>query len=30
MAGPEAEKWKETMESEIKSTYDNQVWTLVE
>jgi len=30
MAGPEAAKWKEAMDSEIQSMYDNQVWNLVE
>ena len=30
MAGPEAAKWKETMDSEIQSMYDNQVWNLVD
>ncbi|KAJ9547589.1 hypothetical protein OSB04_020132 [Centaurea solstitialis] len=30
MAGPEAAKWKETMESEIQSIYDNYVWELVD
>ncbi|TLX70056.1 DDE-type integrase/transposase/recombinase [Labilibacter sediminis] len=30
MAGPEASKWKEAMDSEIKSMYDNQVWNLVD
>ena len=25
-AGPESAKWKEAMDSEIQSTYDNQVW----
>jgi len=30
MAGPEAAKWKEAMDSEIKSMYDNQVWNLVD
>ena len=30
MAGPEAAKWKEAMESEIQSMYDNQVWNLVD
>ena len=29
MAGPESAKWKETMDSEIQSMYDNQVWNLV-
>jgi hypothetical protein len=30
MEGPEFEKWLETMQSEIRSMYDNQVWTLVD
>ena len=30
MAGPESAKWKEAMDSEIQSMYDNQVWNLVE
>jgi hypothetical protein len=30
MEGPESEKWIEDMKSEIRSMYDNQVWTLVE
>lgn len=30
MAGPEATKWKEAMDSEIQSMYDNQVWNLVD
>ena len=30
MASPEAAKWKEAMDSEIKSMYDNQVWNLVD
>ena len=30
MAGPEAAKWEEAMENEIKSMYDNQVWDLVD
>ena len=30
MASPEAAKWKEAMESEIQSMYDNQVWNLVD
>ena len=30
MAGPESAKWKEAMDSEIQSMYDNQVWDLVE
>ena len=30
MAGSEATKWKEAMDSEIQSMYDNQVWTLVD
>ena len=30
MTGPEASKWKEEMDSEIKSMYDNQVWNLVD
>lgn len=29
MAGPEAANWKESMESEMKSMYNNQVWNLV-
>jgi hypothetical protein len=29
MEGPESEKWLEAMKSEIRSMYDNQVWTLV-
>ncbi|KAJ9551376.1 hypothetical protein OSB04_015421 [Centaurea solstitialis] len=28
MVGPEATKWKEAMESEIQSMYDNHVWEL--
>ena len=27
-AGPEADKWKETMDSEMETMYDNQVWNL--
>ncbi|KAI3504355.1 hypothetical protein L1887_32956 [Cichorium endivia] len=30
VAGPESAKWKEAMDSEIKSMYDNQVWNLVD
>jgi len=30
MEGPESEKWIEAMKSEIRSMYDNQVWTLVD
>ncbi|KAI3509033.1 hypothetical protein L1887_24056 [Cichorium endivia] len=30
VAGPEAAKWKEPMDSKIKSMYDNQVWNLVD
>ena len=30
MAGLESAKWKEAMDSEIKSMYDNQVWNLVD
>lgn len=30
MTGPESDKWKEAMDNEIKSTYDNQVWNLVD
>ena len=30
MEGPEAAKWKEAMDSEIQSMYDNQVWNLVD
>jgi hypothetical protein len=30
MGGPESEKWLEAMKSEIRSMYDNQVWTLVD
>ncbi|KAJ9544176.1 hypothetical protein OSB04_023883 [Centaurea solstitialis] len=30
MAGPKAAKWKEAMESEMQSMYDNQVWDLVD
>jgi hypothetical protein len=30
MEGPESEKWLEAMESEIRTMYDNQVWTLVD
>ncbi|KAJ9551125.1 hypothetical protein OSB04_015170 [Centaurea solstitialis] len=30
MVGPEATKWKEAMESEIQSMYDNHVWELVD
>ena len=30
MTGPEAAKWKEAMEREIQSMYDNQVWKLVD
>ena len=29
MAGLQAVKWKEEIDSEIKSMYDNQVWNLV-
>ncbi|KAI3767088.1 hypothetical protein L2E82_17173 [Cichorium intybus] len=30
VAGPESANWKEAMDSEIKSMYDNQVWNLVD
>ncbi|KAI3723576.1 hypothetical protein L2E82_35254 [Cichorium intybus] len=30
VAGPKSAKWKEAMDSEIKSMYDNQVWNLVD
>jgi hypothetical protein len=30
MEGPESEKWLEAMKSEIRSMYDNKVWTLVD
>jgi hypothetical protein len=30
MEGPESKKWLEAMKSEIRSMYDNQVWTLVD
>ena len=30
MEGPEVAKWKEAMESEIQSMYDNQVWKFVD
>jgi hypothetical protein len=30
MEGPESEKWLEAMKLEIRSMYDNQVWTLVD
>ncbi|TLX65693.1 hypothetical protein E9993_23570, partial [Labilibacter sediminis] len=30
MASPEAAKWKEAMDSEMKSMYDNQVWNLID
>jgi hypothetical protein len=30
MKGPESEKWLKAMKSEIRSMYDNQVWTLVD
>jgi hypothetical protein len=30
MEGPESEKWLKAMKSEIRSMYDNQVWTLVD
>jgi hypothetical protein len=30
MEGRESEKWLEAMKSEIRSMYDNQVWTLVD
>jgi hypothetical protein len=30
MEGPESEKWLEAMRSEIRSMYDNKVWTLVD
>ena len=30
MEGLEAAKWKEAMDSEIQSMYDNQVWNLVD
>nr|KAJ0197947.1 hypothetical protein LSAT_V11C700362840 [Lactuca sativa] len=29
MAGPESAKWKEAMDCEIQSMYDNHVWSLV-
>ena len=29
MAGPESAKWKEAIDKEIQSMYDNQVWNLV-
>jgi hypothetical protein len=30
MEGPEYEKWLESMKSEMRSMYDNKVWTLVD
>ncbi|KAI3780138.1 hypothetical protein L2E82_10080 [Cichorium intybus] len=30
VAGPESAQWKEAMDSEIKSMYENQVWNLVD
>ncbi|CAH1415477.1 unnamed protein product [Lactuca virosa] len=30
VAGPESAKWKEAMDIEIQSMYDNQVWNLVD
>jgi hypothetical protein len=30
MEGPKSEKWLQAMKSEIRSMYDNQVWTLVD
>src|SRR3954465_9858358 len=30
MMSPDSEKWLETMKSEIRSMYENKVWTLVE
>ena len=30
MADPDAAKWKEAMDSEMKSMYDNQVWNLID
>ena len=30
MASPKSAKWKEAMDCEIKSMYDNQVWHLVD
>ena len=30
MAGPESAKWKEDMDNEIQSMYENQVWNLVD
>jgi hypothetical protein len=30
MEGPESEKWLKAIKYEIKSMYDNQVWTLVD
>jgi hypothetical protein len=30
MEVPNSEKWLESMKSEIRSMYDNQVWTLVD
>jgi hypothetical protein len=30
MEGHESDKWLEAMESEIRSMYENQVWTLVD
>ncbi|KAI3751757.1 hypothetical protein L2E82_22848 [Cichorium intybus] len=30
VAGPKSAKWKEAMDSEINSMYDNQVWNLVD
>jgi hypothetical protein len=30
MEGPESKKWLKAMKSEIRSRYENQVWTLVD
>lgn len=30
MAGPKVAKWKEAIDSEIKSMYDNKVWNFIE
>ena len=30
MAGPDSDKWLETMKSEIGSMYENKVWTLTD
>jgi hypothetical protein len=30
MMGPDSEKWLGTMESEIESMHDNQVWNLID